>query len=305
MSSVGKDGHPQKAGPGKESLVPTTQSGPGVEDKMSPKADHGEESYKGLGRLKGKVAIVTGGDSGIGKAVCIAYAREGADIVCCYLAEEEDKDAEDTKKWVEKAGQKCLLIRADISEDANCKDIIDKTVKQFSKFDILVNNAGFQRKALKGDDKQSSIEKMDYESVLYTFKTNIISMFSLVRYALPHMKEGGSIINCGSIQAYQPGPPILDYACTKGAIVTFTKGLSQEVIDKGIRVNCVAPGPVWTPLVQASFDKEKLKSFGCDYPMKRPAMPVELAGAFVFLASNEASYVNGEILGVTGGGILA
>jgi len=295
----GMKGHPQKAGPGKESLVPTEQENPGTESQMDPKPDHGEEHYKGYGRLKGKVAIVTGGDSGIGKAVCIAYAREGADIACCYLS--EDKDAEDTKNWVEKAGQKCLLIRGDISEDSHCKEIIDKTVKKFSKIDILVNNAGYQRKA----EKENSIEKMDYDTVLYTFKTNIISMFSLVRYAVPHLKEGGSVINCGSIQAYKPGPPILDYACTKGAIITFTKGLAQELINKGIRVNCVAPGPVWTPLVQASFDKEKLSKFGCDYPMKRPAQPVELAGSFVFLASNEASYINGEILGVTGGGLLA
>jgi hypothetical protein len=299
----GMKGHPQKAGPGKESLVPTEQEPPGEESQMEPKPDHGEERYKGFGRLKDKVAIVTGGDSGIGKAVCIAYAREGSDIVCCYL--NEDKDAADTKNWVEKAGRKCLLIRGDISEDSHCKGIIDKTIKKFGKIDILVNNAGYQRKAEKGDEEQSSIEKMDYDSVLYTFKTNIISMFSLVRYALPHMKEGGSIINCGSIQAYQPGPPILDYACTKGAIVTFTKGLAQEVINKGIRVNCVAPGPVWTPLVQASFDKEKLSKFGCDYPIKRPAQPVEVAGSFVFLASNESTYVNGEILGVTGGGLLA
>jgi len=293
----GMKGNPQKAGPKKGDLKPTVQENPGEESQMEPKPDHGEEHYKGFGRLKNKVAVVTGGDSGIGKAVCIAYAREGADVVCCYL--NEDKDAEDTKKWVEKADQKCLLVRGDLSEDSHCKEIIDKTVKKFGHIDILVNNAGFQRKTVE------SIDKMDYDSILYTFKVNIISMFSLVKYALPHIKEGGSIVNCGSIQAYKPGPPILDYACTKGAITTFTKGLAQELINKGIRVNCVAPGPVWTPLIQASFDKEKIGKFGADNPMKRPAQPVEVAGAFVFLASNEASYVNGEILGVTGGGILA
>jgi len=271
---------------------------PGREHEMNPKPDHGEESYKGLGRLKGKVAIVTGGDSGIGKAVCIAYAREGADVVCCHL--NEDKDAQETKKWVEKAGQKCLLVNADISEDKNCKEIIDKAVKEFGKFDILVNNAGTQRKT-----KDSSIENMDHESVLLTFKTNIISMFSLCRYAIPHMKEGGSIINTGSIQAYQPSPELLDYACTKGAITTFTKGLSQELADKGLRVNCVAPGPIWTPLIQASLSAESQKKFGESTPMKRAGQPVELAGSYVFLASTEATYITGEILGVTGGGILA
>jgi NAD(P)-dependent dehydrogenase (short-subunit alcohol dehydrogenase family) len=293
----GMQGHPMEVAPKPKDLKPTEQENPGTESQMQPRADHGEEHYKGLGRLKNKVAIVTGGDSGIGKAICIAYAREGADVVCCYL--EEDKDAEDTKNWVEKAHQKCLLVRGDLSKESHCKEIIDKTIKKFGKIDILVNNAGFQRKAV------DSIEKMDYDSILYTFKVNIISMFALVRYALPHLKEGGSIINCASIQAYHPSASILDYACTKGAIVTFTKGLAQELINKGIRVNCVAPGPVWTPLVQASFDKDKLSQFGSEVAMKRPAQPVELAGPFVFLASNEASYVNGEILGVTGGGLLA
>jgi len=232
---------------------------------MDPKPDHGEETYKGLGRLKGKVAVVTGGDSGIGKAVCIAYAREGADIVCSYLS--EDKDAEDTKSWVEKAGKKCVLIPGDISEDDHCKAIIDAAVKHFGHIDILVNNAAFQRKTC-------DIEEMDYESVLKTFKTNIVSMFSLVRYASKHLKEGGSVINSGSVQAYHPTPEILDYACTKGAIVTFTKGLSQKFVDKGIRVNCVAPGPIWTPLVQASFPKDKQATFGQETPTKRPGQPV-------------------------------
>jgi len=274
------------------------QKAPGEESLMDPKPDHGEQSYKGLGRLKDKVAIVTGGDSGIGKAVCLAYAREGAHVVCSYLSEE--KDAAETKKIVEAAGRKCILIPGDISEDKHCKSIIDTTVKEFGHIDILVNNAGYQRKATK------SFLEMDHETVLHTFKVNIIAMFSLVRYAVPHIKEGGSIINTASIQAYNPSWYILDYASTKGAIVTFTKGLAQELIDKGIRVNCVAPGPVWTPLIQVSFNKDKQKDFGKEQsPMKRPAQPVELAGPFVFLASQEATFVNGEILGCTGGGLLA
>jgi len=273
------------------------QKAPGEESLMDPKPDHGEESYKGLGRLKDKVAIVTGGDSGIGKAVCLAYAREGAHVVCSYLSEE--KDAAGTKKLVEAAGRKCILIPGDISEDKHCKSIIDTTVKEFGHIDILVNNAGFQRPATK------SFLEMDHETVLHTFKVNIVAMFSLVRYALPHIPEGGTIINCGSIQAYNPSWYILDYASTKGAITTFTKGLAQELIDKGIRVNCVAPGPVWTPLIQVSFNKDKQKDFGKEQsPMKRPAQPVEMAGPFVFLASNESTFVNGEILGATGGGLL-
>jgi len=276
---------------------PRDQSHPGEEKAMDPKPDHGEDNYKGHGRLKNKIAIVTGGDSGIGKAVCIAYAREGADIVCSYLKSEED--AKETKKWVEEAGRQCVLIPGDISEDAHCKKIIDTTLKEFHHIDILVNNAAFQRGTVK------SCLDMDYESVLYTFKTNIIAMFSLVRYAVPHIREGGSIINVASIKAYEPSPPILDYATTKGAIVTFTKGLCKELIDKGIRVNCVAPGPVWTPLIQVSFDKEKQEKFGKNYPIKRPAQPAELAGAFVFLASTESTYVSGEILGVTGGKALS
>jgi len=289
--------HPQKQTP-QNPMGACEQEFPGETKKMDPKPDHGEETYKGLGRLKDKVAIVTGGDSGIGKAVCIAYAREGADIVCCYLR--EDKDAEDTKCWVEKAGRKCILIKGDIACDEHCKKIIDTTLKEFNHIDILVNNAGVQRKQVK------SITEMDYDSVLDTFKINIVSMFSLVRHAVPHIKEGGCVINTGSVEAYQPSYSILDYASTKGAITTFTKGLAQELINKGIRVNCVAPGPVWTPLIQVSFAKERQKSFGKDQsPMKRPAQPVEMCGAFVFLASNESTFVNGEILGVTGGMLLA
>lgn len=260
---------------------------------MNPRPDYGVESYKGYGRMKGKVAIVTGGDSGIGRAVCIAYSREGCDIVCSYL--NEHSDAEETRKHVEAAGRKCILVPGDISNDAQCKKIIDTCMKEFGRIDILVNNAAYQGKAA------DSFLDIDLDRIEYTFKTNIIAMFSLCKYSVPHMNKGSAIINTGSIQAYQPSNSILDYATTKGAIVAFTKGLAKELTEKGIRVNCVAPGPVWTPLVVASFPAEKIAEFGKNYPMKRPAQPVELAPAYVFLGSSDSSYVSGEILAVTGG----
>jgi len=243
--------------------------------------------------LKDQVAIVTGGDSGIGRAVCLAFAREGADIAVSYWNEHED--AEETKRVVEAAGRKCLLLPGDIREDSVCKQIIEDTVAKLGKINILVNNAAFQGKAV---DK---FEDIDHARVVQTFHTNIIAMFDLVRYALPHIKEGGSIINTASIQAYQPSYEIIDYATTKGAIVAFSKGLAQNLIERGIRVNVVAPGPVWTPLIVQSFDAEKVSKFGEQCPMKRPAQPAELATSFVFLASDESRFVNGEVLGVTGG----
>jgi len=283
----GVDNRYQPGFPGQE------QNPPGNESEMNPKPDYGLNSYKGLGRLVGKVALVTGGDSGIGRAVCLAYAREGADVAVGYLNEESD--ARETKKAVEGSGRQCLLLPGDISQDSVCKEYIDKTVAKFGRIDILVNNAAFQGK------KVEEFNELDYDRVLHTFKTNIVSMFSLCKYAVPHIPEGGCIINTGSIEAYQPSPGLLDYAVTKGAIVNFTKGLAMNVIKKGIRVNAVAPGPVWTPLVVASFPPEKSKEFGKNYPMERPAQPFELAPPYVFLASSEAQYVNGEILAVTGG----
>jgi len=288
--------HPQQANE-KPPFPKQQQDAPGIEAKMDPRPDYGVETYKGFGRLKDRVAVVTGGDSGIGRAVCLAFAREGADIVVSYL--NEDVDAKETKKVVEESGRKCMLIPGDISSDAQCKKIIDEAVKAFGKIDILVNNAAFQGKCTE------DISQLDHERVVKTFTTNIIAMFDLCRYAIPHMKPGSTVINVGSIQAYNPSHGILDYACTKGAIVAFTKGLAQQFIDKGVRVNCVAPGPVWTPLIVQSFDAEKVSTFGQNYPMGRPAMPAELAGSFVFLASDESRYVNGEILGVTGGKPLA
>lgn len=274
-----------------------TQDFPGIESKMDPKPDYGEKSYKGFGRLEGRVALITGGDSGIGRAVALAFAREGANIAISYY--NEHTDAQETEKAVKDSKKECLLLPGDIQSDSLCKDIIQKTVAKFGKIDVLVNNAAFQGKAL------DNFEDFDYERVLQTFKTNIISMFSLVRYALPHIKEGGSIINVGSIQAYNPSDTILDYATTKGAIVSFSKGLAQQLVKRGIRVNVVAPGPVWTPLIVQSFPPEHVKEFGKKNPMERPAQPSELASAFVFLACDESRFVNAEVLGVTGGGILA
>jgi NAD(P)-dependent dehydrogenase (short-subunit alcohol dehydrogenase family) len=274
------------------------QSAPGYESKMKVKPDHGEDSYVGHGRLRDRVALVTGADSGIGRAVALAFAREGADVAIAYL--DEHDDARETKRVVEEAGRKAVLIAEDLADGEACKRVVDKAVEAFGRIDILVNNA-----AVQGKSEQASIEDLDPERVERTFKVNILAMFHLVRNALPHMREGSSIINVGSIQAYQPSAPILDYATTKGAIVTFTKGLAQHVIERGIRANCVAPGPVWTPLIVQSFDEEKIREFGANSPTKRPAQPKELASAFVFLASDDSSYVNGEVLGVTGGKPLA
>ncbi|CAN5891205.1 SDR family oxidoreductase [soil metagenome] len=264
---------------------------------MQTRPDFGEASYKGHARLPGRVALVTGGDSGIGRAVALAFAREGADVAIAYLNEHDD--ARETKRVVEAAGRKALLIPGDLADARHCTHVVDEVVKEFGRIDVLVNNAAFQGKEV------DSLQELDEARVERTFRVNVMAMFHLVRGALPHMKEGGAIINTASIQAYQPSAGILDYAATKGAIVTFTKGLAEEVIKKGIRANCVAPGPVWTPLIAQSFDKAKIDEFGkTQSPMKRPAQPAELAPAYVFLASNDASYVNGEVLGVTGGSPL-
>lgn len=269
------------------------QEHPGRESAMDPKPDFGEESYRGFNRLSGRIALITGADSGIGRAVALAYAREGADVAFVYLSEHDD--ANETTRVVEASGRAALAIAADISTDDACRSAVEQVVRRFGRIDILVNNAASQ-----GDSVQR-FEQLTAERVERTFQTNIIAMFNLVRHALPHMSAGGVVINTSSIQAYQPSANILDYAATKGAIVTFTKGLAESLIERGIRVNSVAPGPVWTPLVVQSFDAKKNSEFGKDSPMGRPAQPAELAPAFVFLASDESRYVNGEVLGVTGG----
>jgi NAD(P)-dependent dehydrogenase (short-subunit alcohol dehydrogenase family) len=266
---------------------------PGLESEMQPEPDYGYESYRGYGRLEGKVAVITGGDSGIGRAVALAFAREGADVLLSYL-EEEEPDAEETAQVVEEAGRKAVKVPGDISEEARCQAVVQKAVDEFGKIDLLVNNAAHQMTV-------SGIADVSSELLDRTFKTNIYAMFWLVKAALPHMPEGGSIINVGSIQAYQPSPTLLPYSATKGAIVTFTKGLAQEVVQYGLRANTVAPGPVWTPIIPASMPGDTVSQFGGTSPMGRPAQPAELAPAFVFLASQESSFVNGETLGVTGG----
>ncbi len=287
---------PRTAGP-KPPQPSQEQRPPALEAQMKPAPDYGLESYKGLGRLEGRVALVTGGDSGIGRAVCLAFAREGANVAFAYL--NEDPDAEVTRKVIEDSGHEALALKGDITDEAVCRRLVEDTVKRFGRIDVLVNNAAYQ------GQKVEKFEEFTAERLERTFRTNILAMFHLVRFALPHMKPGASIINTASIQAYDPSPGILDYATTKGAIVTFTKGLAQELIGRGIRVNSVAPGPVWTPLIPASFPAEDVKKFGKQSPMGRAAQPVELAPSFVFLASDESRYVNGEILGVTGGGLLA
>jgi NAD(P)-dependent dehydrogenase (short-subunit alcohol dehydrogenase family) len=273
-----------------------TQSTPGLEFRMDPKPDFGEESYQGSGKLRNRIALITGGDSGIGRAVALAFAREGADIAISYLNEHED--AEETKKTVEGSGRSCIVLPGDIGEDQHCQQVVQQTVDQFGRIDLLINNAAFMGKTAE------SMDDFTAERVEKTFRTNIVSMFYFVKHALPHMQPGSVIINTTSIQAYQPEFMILDYAATKGAIVTFTKGLAKKLISQGIRVNAVAPGPVWTPFIPQSFDAEGTAKFGQEWPMERPAQPVELAPAFVFLASEDGRYVVGETLGVTGGGGL-
>ncbi|HEX6239692.1 MAG TPA: SDR family oxidoreductase [Polyangiales bacterium] len=274
---------------------PQEQEAPGRTQEMEPVPNHGECSYRGHARLRDKVALITGGDSGIGRAVAIAFAREGADVALVYRGERETQDAEDTLRWIREAGRRGLALRADVGADSECRRIVSRVVDELGRVDVLVNNAAQQGKAVE------RFEDLEPERVEETFRTNVIGMFHLVRHALPHMRKGATVINVASIQAFQPSAAILDYATTKGAITTFTKGLSQSLLSRGIRVNCVAPGPVWTPLVVQSFSANKVSEFGKDSQMGRPAQPAELAPAFVFLASDDAAYVSGEVLGVTGG----
>jgi NAD(P)-dependent dehydrogenase (short-subunit alcohol dehydrogenase family) len=267
---------------------------PGTEAEMTPRADHGEESYRGCERLAGRVAVITGGDSGIGRAVAIAYAREGADILISYLNEQEDADARETARHVEAAGRRCVLVPGDIAEAAHCRAIIERAVNELGRIDILVNNAAFQR-------TYGSLEDIPDEEWSYTFRTNIEAMFHLAKAAVPHMRPGSSIINTTSIQSDKPSPMLLAYASTKGAVSNFTAGLAQMLGSKGIRVNAVAPGPIWTPLIPSTMPPEKVKSFGEDTPLGRAGQPRELAGIYVLLASEEGSYMTGGVYAVTGG----
>ncbi len=265
---------------------------PGEESEMNPTADHGEETYVGNGRLKGKAAVVTGGDSGIGRAVAIAFAREGADVLISYL--DEEKDARETASWVEKAGRKAILISGDVGDEAHCKIIVERAASEFGRLDILVNNAAFQR-------TYADITDIPGEIWEQTLRTNIHAMFYLTKAAIPHLQNGGSIINTASIQAETPSPQLLAYASTKGAVINFTAGLAQGLAKKGIRVNAVAPGPIWTPLIPSTMPEEKAKTFGSQVPFGRPGQPCELAPIYVLLASDDSSYVSGAIIPVTGG----
>jgi NAD(P)-dependent dehydrogenase (short-subunit alcohol dehydrogenase family) len=268
------------------------QTLPGSSRQMEPTPDYGEDSYEGSGRLKDKKAIITGGDSGIGRAVALAFAREGADVLVSYL--DEHDDAEETKRLVEEAGRQCILVPGDIADAAHCRAIVKKALEAFKRIDILVNNAAHQRSF-------ESIEDISDEEWDKTFATNISSMFYLTKAAVPHMPSGSSIINTASINSDTPNPMLLAYATTKGAIQNFTAGLAQMLAEKGIRANTVAPGPVWTPLIPASLPSENVQHFGEQVPMKRPAQPCELAPVYVMLASAESSYVSGATVAVTGG----
>jgi NAD(P)-dependent dehydrogenase (short-subunit alcohol dehydrogenase family) len=280
----------------KQTLPPQHQDRqPGLESDMTPRPKSVDRTYKGSGKLLNKTAIITGGDSGIGRAAAVCYAAEGADVVIVYLNEHED--AKETKRMVEKEGRQCLLISGDIGEESFCKDIIKQTVEKFGKLDVLVNNAAEQH-------PQKNIEDITKEQLEKTFRTNIFAMFYLTKAAMPHLKEGAAIINTASITAYHGSPSLLDYSSTKGAIVSFTRSLALNVVDKGIRVNAVAPGPIWTPLIPSTFDAKQVASFGADSPMKRPGQPEELGPSYVFLASDDSSYMSGQVLHVNGGQVV-
>ena len=272
----------------RQKLIPM----PGRDAEMDPRPDYGETSYKGSGRLSDRKAIITGGDSGIGKAVALAFAREGADVLIAYY--DEHDDAREAARLVESAGRQAVLVPGDIKDPAHCRAIVEKAVAAFGRVDVLVNNAAHQATV-------QSIEEMSDEEWDVTFRTNIHAMFYLTKAAVPHMRPGSAIINTTSINADTPSPQLLAYATTKGAIQNFTGGLAQLLAEKEIRVNCVAPGPVWTPLIPSTMPEEKVRQFGSQVPMKRPGQPVELAPVYVMLASEEASYVSGATVAVTGG----
>jgi NAD(P)-dependent dehydrogenase (short-subunit alcohol dehydrogenase family) len=268
---------------------------PGSEAEMTPKPQSQDPKYRGSGKLEGKVALITGGDSGIGRAVAICYAKEGADVAIVYLNEQED--AQETKRLVEAEGRRCLTMTGDIGDESFCQQVVQQTVKELGHLDILVNNAAEQH-------PQESIENISAEQLERTFRTNIFSMFFLTKAALPNLKEGSAIINTTSVTAYKGNPQLLDYSSTKGAIVAFTRSLSQSLVEKGIRVNGVAPGPIWTPLIPSTFPEDKVKSFGAQVPMQRAGQPEEVAPSYVFLASDDSSYMSGQILHPNGGEVV-
>jgi NAD(P)-dependent dehydrogenase (short-subunit alcohol dehydrogenase family) len=282
---------PRSAG-ARPPFPPQQQPAPGQTPRVEPVPDHGEDSYRGADKLSGCVALVTGGDSGIGRAIAIAFAREGADVAISYLC--EHSDAEETAKLVKSAGRRVLLLPGDIADEHLCDEIVSQTVEQLGRLDVLVNNAAFQR-------THEKLADFSAQEIQRTLRTNLEGMFYLSKAAAARMKPGSSIINTTSIQADHPSPQLLAYATTKGGIANFTAGLAQLLASEGIRVNAVAPGPVWTPLIPSTMPKEKVSKFGADSPFGRPAQPAELAPAYVFLASNDATYISGAVLPVTGG----
>ena len=268
---------------------------PGIESEMTPRPVAQDAAYKGTGKLRDRVALITGGDSGIGRAVAIAFAKEGAHVAISYL--NEHQDAEETRRLVEQQGRRCVTIPGDIGDEAFCRHVVERTVGELGGLDVLVNNAAEQH-------PQDSIEQISAEQLERTFRTNIFAMFFLTKAAMPHLKEGSSIINTTSVTAYKGSPQLLDYSSTKGAIVAFTRSLSQALADKKIRVNGVAPGPIWTPLIPSTFPEEKVAQFGGNVPLERAGQPEEVAPSYVFLASDDGSYFTGQVLHPNGGTVV-
>ncbi|WP_307617758.1 glucose 1-dehydrogenase [Variovorax boronicumulans] len=284
--------HPAKATSRPPFSTPAQQP-PGLESRMEPPADHGEDSYIGSGKLQGKCALITGGDSGIGRAVALAFAREGADVLISYLPEEET-DAQVTTQWIERAGRTCLAVPGDIRDEGHCNKLVDAAIERFGKLDVLVNNAAFQM-------SHKSLDEISAEEFDQTFRTNVYANFFLCKAAARHMKPGSAIISTASVNADKPNATLVAYAATKGAIQNMSAGMAQLLAEKGIRVNCVAPGPFWTPLIPSSMPPEQVKNFGMQTPMKRPGQPAELQAVYVLLASDQGSYISGATIPVTGG----
>jgi NAD(P)-dependent dehydrogenase (short-subunit alcohol dehydrogenase family) len=278
-----------------QTLPPQEQPEPGKEGLMNPRPEFRGEDYKAAGKLQGKVAIITGGDSGIGRSVAVLFAREGADVAILYL--DQDQDANETRRVVESHGRQCLTFAGDVADRDVCRKVVDETLAKFGRLDILVNNAAEQH-------PQKSFEDISQEQWEKTFRTNVFGMFQMTQAALPHLKEGTSIINTSSVTAYKGNPMLIDYSSTKGAIVAFTRALSMSLAERGIRVNSVAPGPIWTPLIPSTFDADKVAEFGANVPLKRPGQPDEVAPAYVYLASSDASYVSGQVIHVNGGTVV-
>ncbi|KRW57292.1 SDR family oxidoreductase [Stutzerimonas nitrititolerans] len=279
----------------KQTMPPQQQPEPGKEDEMTPRPEFRGEDYKAAGKLRDKVAIITGGDSGIGRSVAVLFAREGADVVILYL--DQYQDADETRRVVEQQGRRCLTFAGDVADQDVCRKVVDETVATFGRLDILVNNAAEQHPQKRFED----VTQQQWEK---TFRTNVFGMFQMTQAALPHLGKGASIINTTSVTAYKGNPMLIDYSSTKGAIVGFTRALSMSLVERGIRVNGVAPGPIWTPLIPSTFDADKVAEFGANVPLKRPGQPEEVAPAYVYLASSDSSYVTGQVIHVNGGTVV-